>query len=454
MKFILQVLGRILLVCSVLSSLTGSPGFLRAARADGSDSDSASAALLERQPASQYGMLSEVERERMNAAALNLWLKHYQSVKSVAEFRLLFVGALKKEGDRREMNSRLAGLTKLPVIKQDRSTFIVESPGLPELRVEVPYFHEPIVRINGVQWTFNNREPLKKQIELLEKKLNLKSPAESVVLRLALPKANAITALVGQLATTAFATILTVVLSQVAVPTLCSALNYYGKADNQSYCWDYLDHWAAEQAKHVGKIGKVDAIEKKDTKPISSIGWFTDDSKTCPVLTDKTKSTIVVDMREAKVAADGKGMAWNGDWFSVVERYDFKGLPIEFVITAKGTNTTDPNWRDKATNVLTFENGLLSKIQYRNPNYDPKQVASPFLEQPVAATSVTNEQSARIKTMSALVNVLNETAKRCTFNDAISKIKETGDIENPNPSKQLPEGTQLPGAPDPDTVVK
>ena len=422
-------------------------------------------------------LMSASDEVTMNRAFLDFLVRKYAHAHSFSEIEEAFllpghvtqaeVKKLKKEFDPAETR---------PILHRENDSLIFEVPGQ-KLVIEWPDPLRLQLKINGMPWTFNKYQPLLYQFALMSKKLAMREKGRSALMRILLPESRAgilgaAAKEVGEVVEPAVKStakrIGSFLWSRVFVealiiggvgyavmPNLGTVTCALGIADTPwetkwGLCYQWRKDLDDATARRKDRVGKVDGLEKSkvDAAQKEDLKYLPDADNMCTTLADKTKTNYVVDFRAMKRSADGRFVP-DGDWFSVVQYYTPAGLADKFVVTAKGIDTSDPQWKTKAKAVLNFEAGHLSTISYPNPNYqftDP--TSQSVLKQDTATddTLLTAEQRSRRDTMLLLTKSINTWTHFCDEINFVKDLKGNNvKVDDPNPSPQV--GTPLSAIP-------
>jgi hypothetical protein len=117
--------------------------------------------------------LTQIQKDKIQTILLRSIVQVYKSTLAAGDLDKIFLSGL-KASDQKEMREFMATLGELPEMSQEDHALVLGS-GPQALRVEWPnFFTENYhVTVNGVDWIYNPQKPMKWQIGLLQKKIEL-----------------------------------------------------------------------------------------------------------------------------------------------------------------------------------------------------------------------------------------------------------------------------------------
>lgn len=401
---------------------------------------------------SPQAKLSEQDLWLLKNAALDRLARILAENQSPADFKRELFSRL-PERDRTELAKESMGFaTPVKVIRRGDALIIEDASNSMEIRW--PGFPAYRFAINGVDWNYNPRQPLRLQLVVLMKKMELaaKPKSDAALYRLMVPEsraaAGAVAALWGKVSWSWLSGLGVAVVSGIVVTKYqdiwCGIFvdKTFGNPEKWAGCLD----WAGQKKDALQKLNgvKVDTIEKSraDSKELMTSEWFADPKwqQQCPSTLDKSKNTLVADFQKVTMA--------NGQIVSIGERFSFKlnfnadGKPVDGFTSRAGTDMNSSDALLKADNLLKFDkDGVLTDIYIPNPNYKPLDPGTkPYLPISVAAdeTTLKSDELSRRDEMKSLVKSVKDTVSICRLREIIRQYREKIKDSAPSSGKSDP----------------
>lgn len=402
-------------------------------------------------------VLTSELRETLGANFLGAYFSELQGFASGTGFSRSAMAML-KPSDQVEMKPILKG-ARLPVIRREGNTYLF-SDGTATMRLRWADFPELKFDVNGVNWEYKPRKPLRFQIELLAKRLEFMD--KHSMLQFFEPRAHALAipqALIGS----AITAIVMLVINRSwdnGVFGTCWLLDQRDAAEQYSFCGDYvtqsLSRKESLRQKQTVKvdIGTPKAADQTQASTFWDPGW----NKQCP--TDKAKNSYIGDVQPVQMAG-GKAVSFGG-WSTVRIDLQTDGINAKSGFTAPaGTDMNAADAISKATNSFKFdETGSLLSFDTPNPAYksgDPASKPTVTVDMAIDDSKLDPDLRSRRDQVKSLLQAIKNLISACVCEEQKRKIEEQQrQSENKSPGPIAPTapmvGPNLPPEPPAPTV--
>jgi hypothetical protein len=398
--------------------------------------------------------LSADDRLLLGRAMLAELAHAINDVRSPKEFREKILGRLTPE-DEKDFKNEVNSLGTLPKAKME-GDFLVVKQGDQTVKAKWDGFPDPQFHLSGenwkVDWRITKNQSLKRQFEILKRKIELAKSHSTALNALLFPQAHAdVIAIAGLvLAIVGLA-------GQYLPPVYC-----YIRVDAREEKGRVAgcDWYVAQKRTAIAETSgvKVDALEKSRSDATQeSTDWLKDDDTKCPSKVDNSKNIYVANVRE--IDLQGTKVVKVGEQFRVRMMFQADGKPTEGFTAPMGTDMESEDALDIAKEKFRFDDkGTLKDIQIPNKAAKDDKTAPPFL--PIDATTtdetkLTPEERAHRDQIRSLVKTINKWMQQCMDQDISKQVKEkeertgakspdTNATSNTNvnpPSQQQPTGT-------------
>lgn len=395
------------------------------------------------------------ERKKIGAANLAALAASFRRFKNVEDMRRSLLAAMNAR-DRRDMAPLLKD-APLPEVHRVGNEFVFRN-GDASLAFSWDEFPKPILRVNGVDWIYKPHQPMKFQLELLFKRLDLKSKGRNAKSELLLPKANANPLTWGSVISAGGGAAFTV-LASYGTSQWCS---YWVGQGHTQFGHTWCDAQINDRARVLEVTRQKQSVRVLREAPLQNVLdesnlWDPEWTKLCP--SEPGQNFYEAEFEKVQVTGDS---AAPSPRFKIRLEFLPTGIAKSGFTAPAGTDMTAPDAMSKAINAFKFhEDGWLKEITIRNPNYnpndpnpDPSIKPTLNIDLSMADSALTPEIKSQRDSIRSLMTTVKTFVNACVESQRLKSIRERRGVPLTKPAQPppgevptVPEGALMPVTP-------